>query len=100
MRERGAFRGRRRRIYYFYISSIILANVAQLVEQLTRNEQVTGSSPVVGSGKTLLKKVEEAEFGAFFVSYRMGRVHNEPQQYSSHGAQTSRSFADTGHFYP
>ena len=27
------------------------ANVAQLVEQLTRNEQVTGSSPVVGSRK-------------------------------------------------
>ena len=27
------------------------ANVAQSVEQLTRNEQVTGSSPVVGSGK-------------------------------------------------
>ena len=25
------------------------ANVAQLVEQFTRNEQVTGSSPVVGS---------------------------------------------------
>ena len=27
----------------------ILANVAQLVEQLIRNEQVTGSSPVIGS---------------------------------------------------
>ena len=25
------------------------ANVAQLAEQLTRNEQVTGSNPVVGS---------------------------------------------------
>ena len=25
------------------------ANVAQLVEQLTRNEQVSGSSPLVGS---------------------------------------------------
>ncbi len=25
------------------------ANVAQLVEQLTRNEQVAGSSPAVGS---------------------------------------------------
>ena len=25
------------------------ANVAQLVEQLTRNEQVIGSSPIVGS---------------------------------------------------
>lgn len=25
------------------------ANVAQLVEQLIRNEQVTGSSPVIGS---------------------------------------------------
>ncbi len=28
-----------------------VANIAQLVEQLTRNEQVTGSSPVVGSLK-------------------------------------------------
>ena len=26
-----------------------LANVAQLVEQLTRNEQVSGSNPLVGS---------------------------------------------------
>ena len=32
-----------------------IANVAQLVEQLTRNEQVTGSSPVVGSGLTWKK---------------------------------------------
>ena len=32
------------------------ANVAQLVEQLTRNEQVTGSSPVVGSVKTAASK--------------------------------------------
>lgn len=28
------------------------ANVAQLVEQLIRNEQVTGSSPVIGSQDT------------------------------------------------
>ena len=27
------------------------ANVAQLVEQLTRNEQVSGSSPLIGSEK-------------------------------------------------
>ena len=27
----------------------VSANVAQLVEQLIRNEQVTGSSPVIGS---------------------------------------------------
>lgn len=30
-----------------------LANVAQLVEQLIRNEQVTGSSPVIGSNTPL-----------------------------------------------
>ena len=29
---------------------VCCANVAQLVEQLTRNEQVAGSSPAVGSG--------------------------------------------------
>ena len=29
---------------------LINANVAQLVEQLTRNEQVSGSSPLIGSG--------------------------------------------------
>lgn len=28
---------------------IFLANVAQLVEQLIRNEQVIGSSPIIGS---------------------------------------------------
>ena len=27
----------------------VIANVAQLVEQLIRNQQVTGSNPVVGS---------------------------------------------------
>jgi hypothetical protein len=31
---------------HFYLNG---ADVAQLVERLTRNEQVTGSSPVVGS---------------------------------------------------
>ena len=39
MRERGASSQ----------AAHLSANVAQLVEQLTRNEQVTGSSPVVGS---------------------------------------------------
>ncbi len=34
---------------YRYIDSLLQANVAQLVEQLTRNEQVAGSSPAVGS---------------------------------------------------
>ena len=33
------------------------ANVAQLVEQLTRNEQVTGSSPVVGSTKSKGRRI-------------------------------------------
>ena len=34
------------------------ANVAQLVEQLIRNQQVTGSNPVVGSlFKTLIDSV-------------------------------------------
>ncbi len=32
-----------------FASSFDHANVAQLVEQLIRNEQVTGSSPVIGS---------------------------------------------------
>lgn len=32
-----------------------LANVAQLVEQLIRNEQVTGSSPVIGSNTPLTR---------------------------------------------
>ena len=31
-----------------------VANVAQLVEQLTRNEQVTGSNPVTGSLQSLI----------------------------------------------
>lgn len=31
------------------LSRGFLANVAQLVEQLTRNEQVVGSNPTVGS---------------------------------------------------
>lgn len=32
-----------------FATSFDHANVAQLVEQLIRNEQVTGSSPVIGS---------------------------------------------------
>ena len=31
------------------LARCVLANVAQLVEQLTRNEQVVGSTPTVGS---------------------------------------------------
>ena len=38
------------------------ANVAQLVEQLTRNEQVTGSSPVVGSVRTAASERVPAVF--------------------------------------
>ena len=30
-------------------SAFILANIAQLVEQVIRNDQVIGSSPIVGS---------------------------------------------------
>ena len=38
-----------------YLSLQPLANVAQLVEQLIRNEQVTGSSPVIGSNTPLTR---------------------------------------------
>ena len=34
---------------YFRATSLPEANIAQLVEQLIRNEQVVGSSPTVGS---------------------------------------------------
>ncbi len=38
---------------FFYLCSLIKnASLAQLVEQLTRNEQVVGSSPMGGSEKT------------------------------------------------
>jgi hypothetical protein len=47
------------------------ADVAQLVEQLTRNEQVSGSSPLVGSykipAKLRKKKSPGAKPGLFFV---------------------------------
>jgi hypothetical protein len=33
----------------FYICTFINASLAQLVEQLIRNEQVVGSSPIGGS---------------------------------------------------
>ena len=40
-------------------------------EHLTRNEQVTGSSPVVGSTKNALNDAIKADFGAFlFLAYR------------------------------
>ena len=42
------------------------ANVAQLVEQLTRNEQVSGSSPLIGSQENASNDAEKADFGAFF----------------------------------
>jgi hypothetical protein len=39
----------------------VQANVAQLVEQLTRNEQVSGSNPLIGSRSRL-----DAGWGGFF----------------------------------
>ena len=39
--------------FTFLISDFVHAAVAQLVEQLIRNQQVTGSSPVGGSGSSL-----------------------------------------------
>ncbi len=42
--------------------SLVNAEVAQLVEQLIRNQQVTGSSPVFGS----LSKREQFEGGGCF----------------------------------
>ncbi len=38
-------------LYYFYK---ILAGIAQLVEQLIRNQQVVGSSPTAGSSFLIL----------------------------------------------
>ena len=43
------------------------ANVAQLVEQLIRNEQVSGSSPLIGSGKTVSIEVYLTNTEAVFV---------------------------------
>ena len=53
------------------------ANVAQMVEQLTRNEQVTGSSPVVGSETTLLlqKPNPESLSLALKGNFTMNRDH-------------------------
>ena len=45
------------------------ANVAQLVEQLIRNQQVRGSSPLIGS--TIYRGV--AQFGSAFGSGPKGR---------------------------
>ena len=45
---------------YFVDAPSAHANVAQLVEQLTRNEQVSGSSPLIGS-----RKRKPRESGAF-----------------------------------
>ena len=48
-----------------YCEAVFDANVAQLVEQLIRNEQVVGSIPTVGSNKN-----EYFETGKFsFVTY-------------------------------
>ena len=47
------------------ISSIIIADLAQLVEQLIRNEQVVGSSPIASSiEKSRLPRIS---LGAFFM---------------------------------
>ena len=46
MKHRGLCSCKRLHIWQFIASS---ADIAQLVEQLIRNQQVTGSSPVVGS---------------------------------------------------
>jgi hypothetical protein len=36
-------------VQFYFLKFVLYANVAQMVEQLTRNEQVGGSSPPVGS---------------------------------------------------
>ena len=59
-RRESSFRARSR-------TPILNANVAQLVEQLIRNEQVSGSSPLIGSDKTAPIDASLADFGAVFV---------------------------------
>jgi hypothetical protein len=50
----------------------IHANLAQLVEQLIRNEQVVGSSPMVGSLKMSQKPVSTPLAGFFvFTCFRL-----------------------------
>ena len=44
-----------------------VANVAQLVEQLIRNEQVSGSSPLIGSLKTTFVDALRADMKVVFV---------------------------------
>jgi hypothetical protein len=48
---------------------MLLANVAQLAEQLIRNQQVIGSNPIIGS--TQCRGV--AQFGRVLRSGRRGR---------------------------
>ena len=50
------------------------ANVAQLVEQLTRNEQVTGSSPVIGSPENASNEAKMQILGRFcFAEHGVGK---------------------------
>ena len=50
--------------------TFIIAVVAQLVEQLIRNEQVAGSTPVNGSIEVFICKQEVQALGFFFASRR------------------------------
>ena len=53
-------------LYDTFSQSIIhffIANLAQLVEQLIRNEQVAGSIPAVGSGLWEAEKIGRHEMG-------------------------------------
>ncbi len=71
MRERGASSQ----------ATHVPANVAQLVEQLTRNEQVTGSSPVVGSTENGPEKGRKSRIqGVYCFKVELVEQSVEPRQ--------------------
>ncbi len=53
-----------------------------MVEQLTRNEQVSGSSPLVGSTKNGLEIAICGDSGPFFLLRRIGQVCKELQHFA------------------
>ena len=68
---------------HFRLNNASFADVAQLVEQLIRNQQVTGSSPVVGS----------SEFSKLEISPEMKKVRGYPKRWIrgiKRGAVSSR----------
>ena len=68
---------------YYTCSKIIYAGMAQLVEQLTCNQQVVGSSPITSSKKTEdFPSGQRGQTVNLLAMLSVVRIHHPPPKYN------------------